>query len=139
MTSCVLCEPPALPEYRVVTGRHCWISIQQGSEFPGWFAVGSIAHRDGFGTLKSEEASEFGQMVAALSGAIKRVMPAQKVYVLGTGERHEHAHVALIPRLESDATRGLDFLALSRVPDVAASLKLAYEVRSDARIATWLE
>jgi diadenosine tetraphosphate (Ap4A) HIT family hydrolase len=126
---CMLCRPPEDPAYRLATLERCWVALLPGFEFPGWVTVGTVKHRAGLADLEQPESTEFGLVLSAVTRVLKEVTEAERVYVVGTGELYEHAHVSLIPRRADEPTRGLDFLAMHRVADSAGSLELAARLR----------
>jgi diadenosine tetraphosphate (Ap4A) HIT family hydrolase len=72
--------------------------VAEGYEAPGWLFLQTLRHVDGPMGMNTDEAGELGINVAQLSGAIKAVTGAEKIYVLAYGERFPHFHLVLLPR-----------------------------------------
>jgi diadenosine tetraphosphate (Ap4A) HIT family hydrolase len=73
--------------------------VAEGYEAPGWLFLQTRRHTEGPMGMNAEEAGELGLHMAELSGAIRAVTGAEKIYVLAYGERFPHFHMVLLPRL----------------------------------------
>ena len=89
-------EPPGGWVLRTDLWSAC---VAEGYAAPGWLFLQTRRHAEGPMGMNSEEAGEFGLNVAHLSGAIKAVTGAEKIYVLAYGERFGHFNVVLLPRM----------------------------------------
>jgi hypothetical protein len=76
---------------------------------PGWVAVQTIRHTEGFADVSRTEAAELGPLLSALSQAVTRVTGSRRVYTYSLGEGCPHTHILLGP--PSAGLRGTAFIA----------------------------
>ena len=106
--------------------------VAEGYEAPGWLFLQTIRHVEGPMGMNGEEAGELGVLVAQLSGAIKAVTGAEKVYVLAYGERFPHFHLVLLPRhpfAPPELTGPGLFTKVDELADPAEAARVAAAVR----------
>ncbi|MEY2477686.1 MAG: hypothetical protein QOG87_3001 [Actinomycetota bacterium] len=103
MSECQICTretAPTEPPGGWVLRTDLWSAcVAEGYAAPGWLFLQTRRHVEGPMAMNSEEAGELGLDVAHLSGAIKAVTGAEKIYVLAYGERFPHFHMVLLPRM----------------------------------------
>jgi diadenosine tetraphosphate (Ap4A) HIT family hydrolase len=106
--------------------------VADGYAAPGWLFLQTLRHVEGPMAMSTEEAGELGLDVAHLSGAIKTVTGAEKVYVLAYGERFPHFHLVLLPRLPfapPELTGPGLFTKIDELVDEAEAARVAAAVR----------
>lgn len=106
------------------------VCVPEGFEVPGWvFLELRSRHTEGLWSLSDEEAAQFGLLVRTISGAIREVTGADRVYLVAFGEMFPHFHVLLIPRLPDSAhTSTALFEARQSLRDVDAARSTALEL-----------
>ena len=84
-----------------------WVLVEQewaacvmpGFEVPGWLVVIALRHVESLADLDDEQQRSLGLVLARLSGGIRSVLGAEKVYLLSFGENHPHLHLMLMSRM----------------------------------------
>ncbi|KKD06635.1 hypothetical protein TN53_17660 [Streptomyces sp. WM6386] len=106
---------------------------------PGWIMLFSNRHNEGVWELGVDEAAQFGRLTVLLTGALKEVCDADRVYVMYAGETSLHFHAMLMARGADipDEWRGpalinqhSELLDPDRANDVLASLRKKLDVMS---------
>jgi hypothetical protein len=122
-SACVLCDravglDAADPGWLLRTD--CWgVSKHPAMPVPGWVAVQTMRHTEGFADLNRSEAAELGPLLCAVCETVTRVTGSQRVYTYSLGEGCPHTHVLVGP--PSAGLRGGAFIAalLGRDPSLA--------------------
>ena len=109
-SACVLCDraaglDAADPGWLLRTD--CWgVSMHPAMPVPGWVAVQTMRHTEGFADLNRSEAEELGPLLSAVSEAVTRVTGSQRVYTYSLGEGCPHTHVLVGPPSCGDCAAG---------------------------------
>lgn len=96
---------------------------------PGFAHLEPVRHIPHVTDLDGPEASSFGPVLAAVTGALKSAAGADLVYAAVFGERVAHFHVNLAPHRAGDALAGGPAMV---VPDAAAAPAAAHRAVLDA-------
>lgn len=72
----------------------------------GHIAVAPVRHVESCSQLTCDEAAEIGEVCTRMVSCLERLLGAEKVYVLGIGDRDPHFHLHLIPRLAGEPKLG---------------------------------
>jgi diadenosine tetraphosphate (Ap4A) HIT family hydrolase len=137
--SCVLCDRAQALDVNnagwiLHTGRWA-VSVHPAMAVPGWVAVQTVRHTEGFADLDAAEAAELGPLLSRVSQALTRVTGSQRVYTYSLGEGCAHTHILVGPPTQE--LRGAALIAAllgrndSLIDPVAAdhiALKLAGEL-----------
>jgi len=75
---------------------------------PGWVAVQTLRHTEGFADLDAAEAIELGLLLSQVSAAVTCVTGSERVYTYSLGEGCPHTHVLIGPPTQS--SRGAAFI-----------------------------
>jgi diadenosine tetraphosphate (Ap4A) HIT family hydrolase len=65
---------------------------------PGWVMLFTDRHNEGVWELEPDEAEQFGRLTVLLTGALRQVCDADRVYVMYAGENALHFHAMLMAR-----------------------------------------
>jgi diadenosine tetraphosphate (Ap4A) HIT family hydrolase len=117
---CSICElRTTTPDESVVYTDDRW-TVMLVLDVPGWFMVTANRHSDDWlWGMSEEEASTVGPLIQRLSEAARAEAGAERVYLMGFGEKMQHLHFMLLGRSESTPAelRGPGLLA--HAPELA--------------------
>ncbi|MGX1675541.1 hypothetical protein [Streptomyces sp. NPDC055400] len=65
---------------------------------PGWIMLFPNRHNEGVWELGMDEAEQFGRLTVLLTGTLREVCDADRVYVMYAGENSPHFHAMLMAR-----------------------------------------
>jgi diadenosine tetraphosphate (Ap4A) HIT family hydrolase len=136
--ACVLCDRAAgldAADPGWLLRADCWgVSMHPAMPVPGWVAVQTMRHTEGFADLNRSEAEELGPLLSAVSEAVTRVTGSHRVYTYSLGEGCPHTHILVGP--PSGGLRGTAFISalLGRdqtLADEATAEQTAIELTSN--------
>ena len=131
--ACLLCRPDEADRFfgrtRVWTDGRWRLSVVGHGPVPGFAHLEPVRHIPHVTDLDGPEASSFGPVLAAVTGALKSAAGADLVYAAVFGERVAHFHVNLAPHRAGDALAGGPAMV---VPDAPAAPAAAHRAVLDA-------
>jgi len=100
-SGCVFCDRGQ----RVYLESPRWLIMRHADPVPtaGWMMVVARAHRGGLDELDAGEASELGQVLAAVAAAVRAETGAERTYGITFNEAVRHLHLHVVPRHAADA------------------------------------
>jgi diadenosine tetraphosphate (Ap4A) HIT family hydrolase len=97
----------------------------------GTLLVESRRHFLDFAEMTPDESAGYGPLLTRLYAAIKRIVGAERVYMLVTLEGTTHFHAWLVPHAPQVQSRGVAFLAEDRQCTEEEALSAANAVRAE--------
>lgn len=96
---CAVCDlRTASPHESVLLASKLWTATL-ARDVPGWIMVMLNRHNgDWLWGLSHQEAQELGPLMQRLSAAAKAEADAERIYMMGFGERSQHFHLLLLTR-----------------------------------------
>lgn len=101
-------------------------------DVPGWIVVRTTEHVEAVWDLSDDHAATLGELVVALSRAVRAACAAERVYLASFGENHAHFHLLVVPRSAGVAVvdRGAALLArVGSLADRQQALDVAQRIR----------
>jgi diadenosine tetraphosphate (Ap4A) HIT family hydrolase len=96
----------------------------------GTLFIESRRHLLDISEFDAGEQATFGVVAQRVSGALKRLTDAARIYYLSTVEGVPHFHIWLVPKPHAAAERGLKYLARDDNCEAGAAAELAGRLRS---------
>lgn len=115
------------------------------TSLPGWLVLVVRRHIEALDALTLAEAREMGELIRAVSAALRAVVGCQKTYVMQFAEaaEHPHVHVHIVPRMpnQPDDRRGPKVIGYLGVPEAervgaAAMTDMAVKIRQVLQAST---
>jgi diadenosine tetraphosphate (Ap4A) HIT family hydrolase len=117
---CGICElRTTTPAESVVYSDDLW-TVMLILDVPGWLMVAANRHSDDWlWGMSVQEALTLGPLIRRINGAARAEAAAERVHLLGFGEKMQHLHFMLLGRAESTPAdfRGPGMLA--HAPELA--------------------
>jgi diadenosine tetraphosphate (Ap4A) HIT family hydrolase len=118
--NCSICDLRATtPDESIVHTDDLW-TVLLVLDVPGWMMVTANRHSDDWlWGMSEQEASTLGPLIRQLSESARAEAGAERVYLMGFGEKMRHLHFMLLSRSEStpDDLRGPGML--THAPELA--------------------
>ncbi|MCU1682015.1 MAG: hypothetical protein JWQ81_2754 [Amycolatopsis sp.] len=135
---CSICELKATtPDESVVYSDDLW-TVMLVLDVPGWFMITANRHSDDWlWGMSEQESSTLGPLIHRVSLAARGEADAERVYLMGFGEKMQHLHFMLLGRSGSTSAelRGPGLLA--HAPELAdRSEAFRVGARMRARLAS---
>ncbi|MFC5775838.1 HIT family protein [Ectobacillus antri] len=111
MVTCPICEKHSRPN-EVIYENENWL-VTHGplsSQILGYMYIEPKRHVEHWSDFIDEELAQLGPLVKRLEGALKQVLPVERVYTVTISEAVRHLHVHIIPRQEGQDMKGLPLI-----------------------------